>query len=108
MGGKDHIINISYVDWKSHQNWDLLFGNMNALQTCDLINNEFTPDGVRLICKFINGDEVKLKGGKESKNPKKRKLAWEAFTHNLSFEETIHYINNTWLDPSYHFYLENI
>ena len=108
LGGLDSITNISYVEWNKHQSWHTLFGNMNAQQICNVINSCFKPPEVEIVCKFINGQEVLKKGGKESNNKKKRSCAWETLFKGLSFKEAIQYINNTWLDPSYHLYIEKI
>jgi len=102
-GGNDSPGNISYVLPELHRQWHVLFGCMNAFQICNNINkSNFKPKNVLLVCDFINGSEVEKNGGQESKNPNKRKYAWETlFSECVNFQEIISYINHTWLDPSY-------
>lgn len=73
------------------------------MQVCNLINkSKFIPEGIFLVCEFINGSEVTKMGGQESKNEKKRDKAWQTlFSQCKDFREIIFYINNVWLDPSY-------
>lgn len=106
LGGSIDQFNISYVIPKYHRAWHVLFGNMNAEQICKTINSlPWKPEGVNVICKFINGSEVTKKGEHNSKNDHKREAAWDMLFKNASFQEAINYINNVWLDPSYHFYV---
>lgn len=110
LGGTDDSFNISYVIKKDHCAWHLLFGNMNAYQIADWLNYHLPFSDERLnivvVCTFINRSEVKLKGENNSKNKKKTLKAWERLFGKLSFYDAISCINNTWLDPSYHLYLE--
>ncbi len=106
LDGTDSPSNISFVQLTPHQHWHTLFGNMNAFQICDTINSFYKPDSVTVVCKFINGSEVKKKGAHESKKDSKRTKAWRALFKGMSFEETIKYINNVWLDPAYHLYVQ--
>lgn len=106
IGGSDAPSNCSNVVHRLHMHWHTLFGNMNAEQICNEINmSEWKPKGVTVVCKFINGREVESRGKHCSKKPRKRSNAWQALFKDLSFLEIIDYINSTWLDPSYHFYL---
>lgn len=107
LDGSQKPSNVSYVPVRLHRYWHTLFGNMNAFQICNKINTRFKPEGVTVICKFINGSEVTLTGGQESKNPNKEKSAWKHLFGDLTFSEIIDYINGTWLDPSYHLYIIN-
>lgn len=109
LGGTNSPANISYVEKKLHDAWARLVGNMNAYQICDFINySEFKPKNVKIVCEFINGTPVTKKGGNNSTRESKVREAWKILFGNLSFTETIAYINNVWLDPSYHFYVEEI
>lgn len=106
LGGTETPGNIYNVDPKLHNAWHTLFGNMNAYQICNSINvSSCKPKRKTLVCEFINGKPVKLCGEYESKKLTKRTRAWELLFKGLTFEETINYINNCWLDPAYHFYL---
>jgi len=102
-GGGENKSNISNVPPHLHKAWHVLFGSMNAIQICNLINkSKFLPPGTWLFCEFINGSEVQKMGGQESKNENKRRIAWNTlFSKCSDFHEIISYINNVWLDPSY-------
>lgn len=106
IGGSSNPGNISNVTPEQHRAWHVLFGNMNAMQICDLINkSEFIPINLELVCKFINGKRVEKTGKNNSKNKNKRKEAWKKLFNRMSFRASIAYINSTWLDPSYHIYV---
>lgn len=106
LGGDDSPANVSYVPPRLHKHWHTLFGNMNAEQICNRINLSFwRPEGVTLVCKFINGTEVSLRGGHNSKKRTKCQFALNALFGGLRFYEAIGYINSVWLDASYHFYI---
>ncbi len=113
MGGSDSPYNISWVPRDLHNSWHTLFGNMNAYQIANRINSldvPYKPDNVYVFCKFINGEEV---GGSSvncnfSKDEAKIMLSWLKVFGEMKFEEVISYINNTWLDPSYHLYVRKI
>lgn len=99
--------NISYVQEKFHKFWHTLFGNMNAYQIANHINEMAQkPESVIVVCKFINGVEVKKTGQSHSKNLSKIDIAWRGLSRRQTFRATINYINNVWLDPSYHLYVE--
>jgi hypothetical protein len=107
LGGSTNTPNISYVNDKMHKAWHVLFGNMNAMQICKDLNKikDFVPEGFTIVCKFINGTRVEKFGQNSSKNKNKRSYAlYVLFKGLMNFEEKIQFINNTWLDPSYHFY----
>lgn len=107
IGGTENPANVSYVKSKYHKCWHVLFGNMNAFQISDYINQvKYKPENLRVVCKFINGTQVKEYGKNNSKNMHKISYAWDALFKGLEFKEIIEYINNVWLDPSYHFYVE--
>lgn len=109
IGGTDHPANKSFVKNKDHKYWHTLFGNMNVFQICDHINQmEYKPENIIIICKFINGTEVIKLGENNSKKKNKISRAWEFLFKELEFTEIIEYINNVWLDPSYHFYIKKI
>jgi hypothetical protein len=79
---------------------------MNAEQVANHINSSpWKPEGVTVVCRFINGTEVSLRGAQNSKKKTKCQIAWIALFGELSFQETIDYINNVWLDASYHLYV---
>jgi len=106
LGGSNDAYNISYVVGKSHRKWHFLFGNLNPTQICEKINNFYwKPEGVRLVCSFINGNEVTKRGGTDSKYDEKCQDAWNSMFKKLPFQKAINYINSVWLDPSYHFYV---
>lgn len=108
LGGEDDISNISYVRKKDHFAWHLLFGNMNAYQIADWLNHHLIqnkPTNVVVVCKFINGSEVRLQGKNNSKNRIKTLKAWMRLFGGMPFKDAIACINNMWLDPSYHLYL---
>lgn len=108
LGGKTHESNISYVKSKLHKHYHTLFGNKNALQICEWLNKDcqYKPDNVKIICKFINGSRVQKSGSNCSKKQRKINFAWRALMNGLTFAESIEYLNNVWIDPSYHFYLK--
>ena len=104
-GSENDPSNVAFVLPVPHRSWHVLFGNMNAEQICNRINSSpWKPEGITIICKFINGQEIKARGGKNSKNEKKCQEAWNLLFRNISFQEIVNYINSVWLDPSYHFY----
>jgi hypothetical protein len=106
IGGTDSLANISLVVPRLHMHWHTLFGNMNAEQICNHINqSHWKPEGVTVVCRFINGTRVKMCGGQNSKKKSKCEVAWKALFGNLTFQEVIGYINSMWLDSSYHFYV---
>jgi hypothetical protein len=80
---------------------------MNAEQIANKINMSplWKPEGVTVVCKFINGSEVTLRGENNSKKRIKCQTAWEGLFGKISFKEAIDYINSVWLDTSYHFYV---
>ena len=107
IGGTEHEFNISYVKTRHHRCRHTLFGNMNAFQICDLLNYmKEKPDNKTIVCKFINGTQVTGRGENNSKNKSKISDAWKILFKGMDFKQTIEYINNVWLDPSYHFYVE--
>jgi len=109
IGGKDTPANISNVIIDDHTSWHALFGNMNAFQICDCINKmEQKPKNVKIVCKFINGTQVKGSGKNNTEDKEKISSAWNSLFKELKFNEIIDYINSVWLDPSYHLYIENI
>ncbi len=109
LGGSEKPSNISNVEAVKHRAWHTLFGNLNAYQTCKRINELiYKPSNVNVICKFINGSEVVGSGKYYSKKRGKVSSAWETLFSNLEFDEVIKYINNVWLDPSYHLYIEEL
>lgn len=107
IGGTDASANISNVDPDKHKAWHTLYGNMNAFQIRDSINEEDAPEKVKVICRFINGSKVTEKGGQHSKNKNKRKRAKALLFGSMSFTERISYINSVWLDCGYHLYLRS-
>lgn len=107
IGGTKSVANISKVDPVLHDCYNIIFGNMNAYQTCNYLNqSKNKPPKFKLICKFINGSEVHLNGKRDNFNKKVVDLAWKKLFNGMSFNEIIEYINNVWLDPSYHIYIE--
>ena len=106
LGGSNSSANTSYVPPRLHRYWHTLFGNMNAEQICNQINlSPWKPEGVTVVCKFINGAPVSLQGNHNSKKNLKCQTAWNSLFGKLTFQEAISYVNNVWLDPSYHFYV---
>ncbi len=105
IGGTDAPSNISFVPAKLHKCWHTLFGNMNAFQIKDELNQWFAPKRKRVVCKFINGSKVSIQGGQQTKNKNKRQKAFDMLFKNMTFSEAIDYINSVWLDGSYHFYI---
>ena len=106
LGGSNLPFNVSYVTPKLHKAWHILFGNMNAEQITSRINSfPQKPKGTTIVCDFINGTGVSLRGKNNSNNRKKCKRAWIVLFGDLSFNDAISCINNIWLDPSYHIYL---
>lgn len=110
LDGGDGPANKSYVRSRLHRCWHILFGNKNAYQICDWLDNSciYKPQNVLIICEFINGTEVTKKGENSSKKRSKISYAWITLFEGLEFDEIIKYINNVWLDPSYHFYIKEI
>ncbi len=81
---------------------------MNAIQIADWLNNsKFKPEGVFIECVLINGSKVIKTGSNNSTKESKINNAWNSLMKGLSFQEAISYINNVWLDPSYHLYIMN-
>lgn len=106
IGGTSNPANISYVKEKNHKDWHTIVGNTNAFQTCNILNKlSYVPENVMLVCKFINGSEVKGSGSHNSKNKHKIDVAWKSLFPNLDFKQAIEYMNSVWLDPSYHLYI---
>lgn len=105
IGGTDAPSNISYVPAKLHKFWHILFGNMNAFQIRDELNEWFTPKRKKVVCKFINGSKVIQKGGQQTKKKSKREKAFQSLFKDMTFPQAIDYINSVWLDSSYHFYI---
>jgi hypothetical protein len=94
------------VPGRLHRFWHVLFGNMNAEQIANHINlSPWKPEGVTVVCRFINGTEVTLRGQNNSKKRTKRQTAWSALFGKMTFQEAIDYMNSVWLDPSYHLYV---
>ncbi len=109
LGGTESPANISLVRNKQHSAWHVLVGNMNAIQICDWLNHsKFKPENKKVVCVFINGVPVEKKGENNSRNKSKIDKAWKVLFGELNFEDSMSYINNVLLDPSYHFYLESI
>lgn len=110
LDGSSNPGNLSYVKGVDHRNWHTMVGNMNAFQIADFINHldeSYKPENLIVECKFINGTQVRGKGkGNNSKNKKKIANAWTALFGEFSFTESIAWINNIWLDPSYHLYVK--
>jgi hypothetical protein len=107
IGGTSKPANISYLNEHPHRDWHTIVGNMNAYQICNLLNKlKYKPDDVILVCKFINGSEVKGHGLHNSKNKHKIDAAWKNLFGDLEFTDIIEYINYVLLDPSYHIYIE--
>ena len=106
LGGTDLPSNVSYVQRRLHECWHTLFGNMNSEQVANEINMSlWKPEGVTVVCRFINGTEVTFRGEHNSKKVGKREKAWSVLFNNMRFQEAINYINSVWLDPSYHLYV---
>lgn len=111
LDGTSSPANISHVDPHMHDCWHYIFGNMNAFQIANRINQmppTEKPEKLKVVCKFINGSQVKGSGGNTTKNKKLILYAWRKLSKGLSFVEFIGYINNVFLDPSYHLYVEEI
>ena len=111
IGGINAPSNISFVKKDNHICWHLIFGNMNAFQIANRINqmnDSCKPSNVKITCVFINGSQVQNGGGNNSMNKLLIKKSWDYLFYNLSFKQTISYINNVWLDPSYHLYINYI
>lgn len=106
-GGTEKDSNVSWVPILKHKAYHVIYGNLNAYQVADKINTT-APVGKKVVCKFINGIEVRGEGGHDSKNPRKLAKAEEEVFGGMTFEEKIASINNKWLDPSYHLYIEDI
>lgn len=106
LGGSGNLDNISYVPSHNHKCWHVLFGNFNAFQIALWLNHSsFVPEGSCVECVFINGVEVSSTGSNNSNNKNKIIGAWEGLFGSMPFSEIVAYINNTWLDPSYHLYI---
>ncbi len=109
LDGEDEPSNISYVKRKEHSAWHVLFGNMNSYQICSWLNDHLKPEllenNLFIECAFINGSEVNSTGKNNSKNKNKIDKAWKRLFGSLETKKIINYINNTWIDPSYHLYV---
>lgn len=106
--------NRSYVREGEHQAWHTMFGNMNAYQICNLINSlpaRYKPYHVFLVCQFINGHPVTMCGTTHCSDPENNTFyfAWrKVFGSMKKFKSVVEYINNVFLDPSYHLYVVTI
>ncbi len=79
---------------------------MNVFQITDWLNeSKFKPEDLFIKCVFINGSKVEKYGSNFSRKNSKIRNAWYSLMKGLSFIESIEYINNVWLDPSYHLYV---
>ncbi len=108
IGGSTKPSNISFVTERIHKNWHKVFGNLNAEQIGNVININFKPKRVTVICIFINGSQCTKQGDNDSKTNDfdKIMLAWNSlFEKSLNFSQKIEYINNVLLDPAYHLYV---
>jgi hypothetical protein len=105
IGGTDDPANISYVPPRLHKHWHTLFGNMNAFQIRDELNEWCAPPRKKVICKYIGGPKVTQKGGHQTKKKSKREKAFKMLFKDMEFSQIIDYINSIWLDRSYHFYI---
>jgi hypothetical protein len=106
LKGSDDPSNISFVPPELHKEWHIMFGNMNAIQICQVINNySWKPEDKILKCRFINGSRVKKRGRGNSHKEQRCQQAWDKMFKGLDFYQAINYINSVWLDPSYHFYV---
>lgn len=107
IGGNSNPGNMSFVTKEKHMAWHVLVGNMNAYQIGDYFDHSiYKPQGTKVTCKFINGTEVITQGENNSKRASKILKAWNILFEGLNFKEILSYVNNTFLDPSYHLYLE--
>ncbi len=106
--------NLSYVKEGDHQAWHTMFGNMNAYQICNLINSlpiRYKPSDLFLTCQFINGHPVTICGNTNCSDPNGQTFyfAWRKLFGNMKkFRNIVEYINNVFLDPSYHLYVVTI
>lgn len=106
LKGSEDPSNISYVLPKQHKEWHVMFGNLNAIQICQVINQyPWKPDDRILKCRFINGDPVRKRGKGNSNNERRCQQAWDIVFEGLDFSQAVGYINSVWLDSSYHFYI---
>jgi hypothetical protein len=106
IGGTSNPGNISFITKERHMAWHVLVGNMNAYQIADYFDYSIhKPQKTKVICKFINGTEVITLGENNSKKTSKILKAWNILFEGLNFQEILSYVNNTFLDPSYHLYL---
>ncbi len=111
IGGTNDPANISFVKKYDHICYHIIFGNMNAFQTANRINQMdeyYKPLNIKVTCVFINGSQVEKWGANNSKNKALIKKSWDYLLNGLNFEQKISYINNVWLDPSYHLYINLI
>ena len=106
IGGTSKAANISYLEEQHHRDWHTIVGNMNAFQISNLLNKlKYIPADVKLVCRFINGSEVRGRGLHNSKNKNKIDVAWKNLFRDWEFIDIIEYINNVLLDPAYHLYI---
>lgn len=110
LGGTKIQGNMSFIPMYVHKAWHIIVGNMNPEQICNLININFKPKGLTLICVPINGDRCQKQGTNDSRSDdfERISLAWNAlFEKQMTFRQKIAYINNVLLDPAYHFYIRD-
>ncbi len=114
LGGNNAPYNKSYVESTMHCAWHNIFGNMNAYQIANHINEmslPYKPDNMYIICKFINGEEVQKTGASDknfTKDASKMEKSWNRIFYKMDFYEIVKYINNVWLDSSYHLYVKRV
>ena len=102
IGGNSNPGNISFITKEKHMAWHVLVGNMNAYQIADYFDHSIhKPQGTKVFCKFLNGTEIVTLGENNSKKTSKIFKAWNILFAGLDFKETLFYVNNTFLDPSY-------
>jgi len=81
LSGSSKPFNLSYVKKDIHEFWHILYGNLNAYQTCELMNSDLKllNKSARITCRFINGTEVTKSGKGGTKKIELRKEVLKKF-----------------------------
>lgn len=101
-GGTDHRSNISYVTQKDHNAWNILFDNLPPISILRRLVEYVHYFGTNRRMKLTYEPKMKFL---TNKNIGRKYYAWNTLFANLTIEQIIEKINNTWLDPEFRLYV---